>query len=152
MAYKWQGENVRQPSPKLVKVGVLLGTLGLVLALVGCSGDSESGWFSYAELREAGVYPAPDLALIDTLHFHRAGAQAVLSYDWAADAFTGTVENTTKANLGSVRVEVHLSNEIRLGPSTPVDLAPGQVVEIILPAGSQPLTYLTLWSAYLEVG
>ena len=96
-----------------------------------------------------GPEPSPDLALIDTLHVHRAGAQLVLSYDSATSAFTGTVENTTKAALRRVRVEVHLSNGTTLGPTTPVDLAPGQVVAITLPASIQPFI---LWNAYPEVG
>ena len=140
---------MQQPSWKRVKVGILLGTLGLVLALIGCSSGPESGYYSYSALGEDDVEPSPDLALIDTLHFHRAGAQLVLSYDSATNAFTGTVENTTKATLRKVRVEVHLSNGIKLGPTTPVDLAPGQVVAITILASSQPFT---LWSAYSEVG
>ena len=133
---------------KRVKFAILLWTLGLVLALVGCGSGPESGYYSYSALGE-GAEPTPDLALIDTLHYHQAGAQMVLSYDWATAAFTGTVENTTKATLRRVRVEVHLSNETRLGPTTPVDLAPGQVVAITIPATLHPFT---LWSAYPEVG
>ncbi len=149
---------MQQPSWKGVEVGIPLGTLGLVLALINCrsgseSGDygqsSESGYYSYAAIGEGGVEPSPDLALIDTLHFHRDGAQLVLSYDLGTNAFTGTVENTTKATLRKVRVEVHLSNGIKLGPTTPVDLAPSQVVAITLPASSQSFTF---WSAYPEVG
>ena len=140
---------MQRPSPKRVKVGILLGTLGLALALIGCSSGSESGYYSYSALGEDGVGPSPDLALIDTLHFHRAGAQLVLSYDWATNAFTGAVENTTKATLRKVRVEVHLSDGIRLVPTTPVDLAPGQVAAITIPAAVHAFT---LWSAYPEVG
>ncbi len=149
---------MQQPSWKRVKVGILLGTLGLILGLIGCSSgsesgpnsqDSEFGIYAYAALDEDGENPRLELALIDTLHGHLAGAQLVLSYDGATNAFTGTVENTTKATLRRVRVEVHLSNGIKLGPTIPVDLAPGQVVEITLPADSQPFTF---WSAYLEVG
>ena len=148
---------MQQPSWNWVKVGILLGTLGLVLALIGCSSGSESGeygqgsesgYYAYAALGE-GPEPSPDLTLFDTLHFHQDGAQLVLSHDFATNAFTGTVENTTKATLRRVRVEVHFSNGIKLGPTTPVNLAPGQVVDITLPAGGQPFTF---WSAYPEVG
>ena len=141
---------MQQLSQHMVKVGTLIGVLGLclVFALIGCSSDSESGFFSYAALGE-GPEPSPDLTLIDTLGFYLAGAQLVMSYDSATHAFTGTVENTTKATLRRVRVEVHLSNGIKLGPTIPVDLTAGQVVEISLPAGSQLFTF---WSAYLEVG
>ena len=147
---------MQPPRRTPVKVGILLGMLSLALVLICCSSGSESGVSSqgsgvlrYAALGEGGPHPPPDLAMIDTLHFHRAGAQLVLSYDWATNAFTGTVENTTKDTLRRVRIEVHLSNGTELGPTTPVDLAPGQVVTITLPVSSQSFT---LWSAYLEVG
>ena len=105
---------MQRPSPQLVKVGILLGTLGLVLAFIGCNHGSESGnWSAYGEGGEAS---GPELALGDSLIIGRAGAQLVLSYDSAANAFKGTVENTTTATLRSVRVEVQLSNGIEIGP------------------------------------
>ena len=173
-------------SSHIVKVGILLGTLGLnlVLAPTGCSSDpvpstpghrgepgqgpgfvgpnlraadsngsesgddQESGWFGYAALDE-GQLPPPDLGLLDTLGLHEAGVEGSLSYDFATHAFMGRVENTTKATLRQVRVVVHLSNGIKLGPTASVNLAPGQAVDITIPAGWQPFTH---WSAYLEVG
>ncbi len=149
---------MRQPSQHLVKVGTLLGVLGLVLALIGCSsgsesGDygqgSESGYYAYAALGE-GPEPSPDLTLFDTLHFHRDGAQLVLSYDSTANAFKGTVENTTANALPRVSVVVYLdSHESILGPTPLVDLAPSQVIEVTLPTGSKPFTF---WSASVTVG
>ena len=79
----------------------------------------------------------------------RAGARLVLSYDAASNAFIGNVENTTDTTLRRVRVEVHLSNGIELGPTTPADLAPGQSLDIMLPATDRPFT---TWSAHPEVG
>ncbi len=146
---------MQQSSPKLIKAGTLFAVLGL--GLIGCSSDSEAG--VYSQSSEAGTYgytafcegvePGPDLTLFDTLHFHRAGAQLVLSYDFATRAFMGTVENTTEATLRGVRVEVHLSNGTKLGLTNPVDLAPGQTVAIILPARIQ--TFL-LWTACPKIG
>ena len=46
----------------------------------------------------------------------RAGARLVLRYDAATQTFVGTVENTTSVTLSQVRVEVHLSNGVELGP------------------------------------
>ena len=88
-------------------------------------------------------------ALNETYDKVRAGARLILRYDSTADAFVGTVENTTETTLTRVRVEVHLSNGIELGPTTPVNLAPGQIADITLPASSQPFTS---WSAHPEVG
>ena len=73
----------------------------------------------------------------------------ILSYDAAANAFTGTVENTTETTLERVRVEVHLSNGTELGPTAPTDLAPGQKVAVTLAATSEPFDS---WSAHPEVG
>ena len=147
---------MQQLSQHKVMVGTLIGALGLCLGLasIGCSngpesGDSQdSGWVGYAALGE-GPHPPPDLGLLDTQGLSLVGAEGRLSYDSTTHAFTGKVENTTTATLRQVRVVVHLSNGIKLGPTASVNLAPGQVVDITIPAGSQPFTH---WRAYLEVG
>ena len=141
-------------------------SIGVVSALVltGCLGaDSESGEHgggseagehgrgegSESGERGDGEESATQYALGDTFDQVRAGARLVLSYDADANAFIGTVENTTDGTLSRVRVEVHLSNGTELGPTTPVSLTPGQVVAITLPATSEPFTS---WSAHPEVG
>ena len=146
---------MQQSSLNLIKAGTLLAVLGLVL--IGCSAGPEPdvysqnsefgtyGWTAFCE----GADPSPDLALFDTLHFLRAGAQLALSYDFAARAFTGTLENTTEAPLRGVGVEVHLSNGTKLDLTNPVDLDPGQTVAITLPA---PLQTFLLWTACPKVG
>ena len=113
-------------------------------------GGSESGEHSGgSESDEGDEESGTQFALGETFDEVRAGARLVLSYDSDANAFLGTVENTTGATLSRVRVEVHLSNGTELGPTTPVDLAPGQVVDVTLPATSEPFTS---WSAHPEVG
>ena len=119
----------------------------LVLALTGCQGShSEAGEHGAGE---GGEESGTRLALNETYDDVRAGARLILAYDSTASAFTGTVENTTSATLRRVRVEVHLSNGTELGPTTPVDLAPGQVADVVLPATGQSFTS---WSAHPEVG
>ena len=113
----------------------------------GREGSREHG--NGSESGEGGEEPGTQFALGETFDQIRAGARLILSYDSTANAFTGTVENTTGGTLSRVRVEVHLSNGIELGPTTPVDLAPGQVADVTLPAGSQPFAS---WSAHPEVG
>ena len=108
----------------------------------------KAGTFRYTAVCE-NVIPTPDLTLFDTLHFLRAGAQLVLSYNFAARAFTGTLENTTEATLRRVGVEVHFSNGTKLDLTNPVDLDPGQIVAITLPA---PLQTFLLWTACPRVG
>ena len=88
---------------------------------------------------------APD----DTFDSVRGGARLILSYDAASNSFKGTVENTTNNVLTRVRVEVHLSNGTELGPTTPTDMAPGEVAAINLPA--TPASF-TGWTAHAEVG
>lgn len=121
----------------------------ILIVLTNCSGGTESeGWYAYSSLSD-GPTPPPDAALIDTVQYHVDGAQLILSYDFASNAFTGTVENTTENTLHRVRVEVHLSNGTTLGPTTPIDLAPGEIVDVTLPARIYPVS---LWSASLGVG
>ena len=108
------------------------------------SGEGEAS----GEHEEEGEESGTQFALGDTFDEVRAGARLVLSYDSTANSFTGTVENTTAAKLSRVRVEVHLSNGIELGPTTPVDLDPGQIIDITLEASGEPFT---TWSAHPEV-
>ena len=142
----------------------------LLIALTACAiGDSESGEHSEesesaehsresgesgehsegSESGEGGEESGTQFTLDETFDEVRAGARLILVYDSASNAFTGTVENTTGATLNRVRVEVHLSNGIELGPTTPVDLAPGQMADVRLPASSEPFES---WSAHPEVG
>ena len=102
------------------------------------SGEGDSG-------EESGT----QLGLGDTYDAVRAGARLIIAYDRGRNAFVGTVRNVTNGALARVRVEVHLSNGIELGPTTPVDLAPGQVVDVVLEASEQPFES---WSAHPEVG
>ena len=112
--------------------------------------ESESGEHSEgAESGEGGEESGTQFTLGETFDQVRAGARLILAYDSTSNAFTGTVENTSNAKLSRVRVEVHLSNGIELGPTTPIDLAPGQVHDIDLSASSQPFKS---WSAHPEVG
>ena len=150
-------------------VTILVSTgLILALSLPGCiGGESESGEHDGGE--SAGEHGGSELGehdgegesdgdgeesgtqfgLGETFDEVRAGARLLLSYDATSNSFTGTVENTTGATLRRVRVEVHLSNGTELGPTTPTDLAPGEVAGIALPATSQPFA---TWSAHPEAG
>ena len=61
-----------------------------------------------------------ELALDDTYDAFRYGARLYLIYNAQRNSFDGFVENTTETTLKQVRVEVHLSNGVELGPTTPV--------------------------------
>ncbi len=89
------------------------------------------------------------LALDEIYDVTRNGARLILSYDAANNQFIGTVENTTSAMLTRVRVEIHLSNGVELGPTTPTDLPAGEILAIVLDAGTQPFDS---WTPHAEVG
>ena len=79
----------------------------------------------------------------------RGGARLILKYDATNNTFSGTVENTTDEVLQSVRVEVHLSNGVELGPTTPIDLAPGDQADVMMDATNM---VFDSWSTHVEVG
>ena len=113
----------------------------------GEKGGGESGGGSGASGSEeaSGANLAPD----ETFDAVRGGARLILNYDAPSNSFAGTVENTTNNVLSQVRIEVHLSNGTELGPTTPVDLAPGQVMDVNLPSTAVSFTG---WIAHAEVG
>lgn len=89
------------------------------------------------------------LALNETYDEVRNGARLILDYDVQSNSIQGLVENTTGNTLIQVRVEVHLSDGIELGPTNPVDLAPGELFDVTLPATSQGFDR---WTPHVEVG
>ena len=113
----------------------------------GGEGGNESGGEGGGSGSEEGS--GATLALDETFDKVRGGARLILNYDAAGNAFTGTVENTTGNGLSNVRIEVHLSNGTELGPTTPVDMAPGEVLAVNLPATQASFTG---WIAHAEVG
>ena len=60
------------------------------------------------------------------------GVHRIMYYDAENQSFIGTVENTLQVTLENVRVEVHLSTGEELGPTTPVDLLPGEISDVEL--------------------
>ncbi len=114
-------------------------------------GEHGVGGESGSEIGGAGSEEASGATLApgDTFDAVRGGARLVLNYDAANNSFNGTVENTTGNDLGQVRIEVHLSNGAELGPTAPVDLAPGEVMSVNLPATQETFTG---WIAHAEVG
>jgi len=150
-------------------IGVAIGAMLSMGVLVACGDDSESrgdqetggaegsgehgaageaggeGGGSGGGEEASGTMLAPD----ETFDTVRAGARLIMRYDAPSNSFTGTVENTTNNVLTRVRIEVHLSNGVELGPTTPVDMAPGQVLAVNLPATAEPFTG---WVPHAEVG
>ena len=113
--------------------------------VAGGEGGGESGGGAAGSEEASAANLAPD----ETFDAVRSGARLIMNYDPASNSFQGTVENTTGNVLTRVRIEVHLSNGTELGPTAPIDLAPGEVAPVNLPstAGS-----FATWIAHAEVG
>ena len=109
----------------------------------GGEGGSEGGASGSED--GSGAMLAPDEIFDAT----RGGARLVMGYDAASNSFNGIVENITNSTLSNVRIEVHLSNGTELGPTTPVDMAPGEMYAISMPATQEAFTG---WIAHAEVG
>ena len=146
---------------------VLMAALAAVLAVAmigGCTAMTGGGERSEAEGGrehgaggesggenggEGGEEGGRMLALDETFDEVRKGARLILRYNAGASAFIGTVENTTSATLEQVRVEVHLSNGVELGPTTPKDLAAGESMDVLLDDEGESFTG---WTPHAEVG
>ena len=142
-------------------VFALIAIVSMTTIIVGCSrtedsilteneGIGEHGEGGHgAEGSESGEESGARLSLTDTYDHVRGGARLILNYDAQSNTFKGTVENTTNQKLRRVRVEIHLSNGTELGPTTPVDLAPGQKIDVEMAATKAKFTG---WTPHAEVG
>ena len=117
----------------------------------GGAGEHGGGAQGGSEGSESGGEGASAamLALDETFDQVRAGARLILRYDPPSNSFMGTVENTTNNVLTRMRIEVHLSNGTELGPTAPVDMVPGEVLQVSLAATPEPFTG---WTPHAEVG
>lgn len=101
------------------------------------------------ETTEGGEEDGTQYTKADTHDKIRNGIRLVLKFDAEQGAFTGTVENVSEETLKAVRVEVHLSNGLELGPTESSDLAPGEVKEVMLTAEGREFE---TWSTHPETG
>ena len=116
------------------------------MLVINCCGENIIGEDHYDEEgEESGIKLGKD----ETYDQVRNGVRLILAYDTQSISFNGTVENTTNKSLEKVRVEVHLSNEIELGPTTPVTLSLGEKKDVKLTATSANFEW---WTAHPEVG
>lgn len=90
-----------------------------------------------------------EYGLADRYDNVRNGAHLVLAWSAEAGSFEGTVTNVTGATLKRVRVEVHLSNGLELGPTEPRDLKAGERMVVSLITSRRDFER---WSAHPEVG
>ena len=103
--------------------------------------ESEHG----EELGESGIR----YGIAETAREARSGVRLELRFDGASETFTGTVVNTTAEPVSRVRVEVHLSNGVELGPTPRISLAPGETSSVQLEAVGQRFE---AWTTHVEIG
>lgn len=75
------------------------------------------------------------------------GARLVLQFNPNTEAFVGSVTNTTRRTLNDVRVEIHLSNGVELGPTWRTPLRPGATMPVELGAFGERFT---TWTTHPE--
>ena len=114
---------------------VVLASLAAVVALsaFGCT-DGPAGPSIIEPIISEGEESGLELALDEGYDGVRNGVHLVMIWDPDKAEFVGTVKNVTDAVIRDVRVEVHLSNGIELGPTPRADLAPGEVRDVRLAA------------------
>lgn len=102
----------------------------------GERGDSEKGGRGIAKLTKH-------------VKTYKNGGKLTLQYNPATQAFIGNVKNTTSKDLPDMRVEIHLSNGVELGPTKRIKMKPGQTIPIELGAFGQNFTH---WVTHPEAG
>ncbi len=141
----------------MTKTNLIAPTMALALAMLlapGCmNGESHRGGEAgesrgHAESEE-GEESGRRLTKSETWDEARRGAHLTLAFDGASRAFTGSVKNTTAEALPQVRVEVHLSDGVELGPTPRKDLAPGESMAVELSASGQEFEW---WTTHPESG
>ena len=146
---------------KMRIIATCLFVLGLVLS--GCNskqkaeaaGESET-LDTAKDLHEADLHgegvseeDGTMLALDEVYDVVKKGTHLVLKYNEEVKAFQGTIENISNEPLSRVRVEVHLSNGMELGPTVQADLEPGERRNVLLGPVSEDFER---WSTHAEVG
>lgn len=108
----------------------------------GEAGESHSG--EGPESGEEGMSTgAMTLAKNETYDVTKNGARLVLKYNRSKKGFEGTLQNVGNQVLTRARVEIHLNSGTELGPTTPVDLAVGETINLSLPTSESFNTWVT---------
>lgn len=116
-------------------------TIFVALALIACGNTPVNS----GEEGESGT----QYKVSDTAQENRQGISLTMNYHTDREQFVGTLTNTTNATVGDVRVEIHLSNGIELGPTSRVEMPAGQTRDVSLDAKGQNFDR---WSVHIEMG
>ncbi len=136
-------------------LNVLIGAVTALLCAGGEAGPRmtqeahrpghEEGRESGGESEESGTR----YELSETAREARSGIDLVIGYDAVTGRFRGELTNTTAASVANVRVEIHLSNGVEIGPTPRVTIEPNQKMPVELAATGQRFT---TWSVHIEIG
>lgn len=96
-----------------------------------------------------GEEDGTQLSLDSTYDVTKKGVRLILKYDKEINSFVGSMENISNKTVKKARVEVHLSNGIELGPTTPINLAPKAKQDLIIKATEKSFEG---WSTHAEIG
>ena len=124
-------------------LNVILSVVVLFSLVIGCSQTNNT------PVDEGEEESGTELSLDQSYDTIRKGVRLIMSYNAQTNTFEGTVENTTGETLQQVRVEVHLSNGVELGPTPSVDLSPGEKRAVKLTATGKDFNG---WTPHAEVG
>lgn len=127
-----------------LRLAVILLTCVVLMTTVGCNNAPQERVHAGEGAEEE---PNIRLGLTETFDTVRKGVRLILTYDKTSSSFVGTVENVSSEKVHAVRVEVHLSNGVELGPTAPKDLTPGNRLNVNLSAAGQSFTW---WKAHAE--
>ena len=95
------------------------------------------------EGEESGVYIARTASWSET----QGDAWLQLSFNSASNSFAGRVSNTGNEPLCDVRIEVHLSTGVELGPTEPTEVPYGGSINVTVPTGGEEFA---TWTAHHE--
>ncbi len=123
---------------KLIKIILVVSVITILVLTLAC--DDTTGH----DDEEEGEH----LLIDETYDEVRNGVRLIISYHDSLDSFNGTIENVTLELIEDVRVEVHLSGDIELGPTPEIDLAAGQIENVSLSAEGNTFEW---WSVHAEV-
>ena len=113
----------------------------------GGEGEGEGSGEEGGEGGEDGDESSPDTPLTERLSGTFQNQNFDFAFDAATGAFRGTVENPTSSTICRSRTEIHLgvgAQVIELGPTIPVDLAPGDIIKIVMSAEGYALDTYSL--------
>ena len=146
--------NIRNLMLTIMLIATLILGAGIIASQEngerGADGAGEHGSTGEGSGESGGEESGATYALDETFDKVRNGVRLIMAWDANAGAFVGTVENVTNATISEVRVEIHLSNGVELGPTPTVSLAPGEVKAVQLSAAG--ITGFDGWTPHAETG